>query len=78
VSEADAPDELLDEPPSVKFVYAVLENDGPLSRPELVEETLLPERTVGRATNRLLDAGLIDSTADPRDSHRRIYDVPDE
>ena len=40
---------LYDAPPSVKYIYRLLELIGPMSRSEIEEKSLLPPRTVGYA-----------------------------
>lgn len=64
---------LVELPPSVKLVVKVLEDDAPLTQPQLVHETLLPKRTVRYALNRLDDAGLITTKHDVYDARRRVY-----
>lgn len=46
-------------PPSPSYVYYVLNQEGPLTQPELAEETTLPQRTVRWALERLKDEGLV-------------------
>ena len=60
-------------PPSAKLVAKVLETDSPLSQGELAHESLLPDRTVRYALNRLSDAGLIDSRYSYRDARKQVY-----
>ena len=68
-------DRLRDLPPSAKLVAKVLEGSGPCSHGRLAEESLLPERTVRHAIERLEDAGLVRSRASYRDARRRIYEL---
>jgi DNA-binding MarR family transcriptional regulator len=60
-------------PPSAKLVAKVLEGDGPLAQGELAEESLLPDRTVRYALNRLEKSGLIDSRYSFRDARKQVY-----
>lgn len=60
-------------PPSAKLVAKVLESDAPLSQGRLAEESLLPDRTVRYALNRLDDAGLVDSRYSFRDARKQVY-----
>jgi len=60
-------------PPSAKLVAKVLETDAPLSQGGLVEASLLPDRTVRYALNRLEDAGLVDSRHSFRDARKQVY-----
>lgn len=60
-------------PPSAKLVAKVLEDGTPLPQGELAEESLLPERTVRYALNRLEDAELVDSRYSFRDARKQVY-----
>jgi DNA-binding MarR family transcriptional regulator len=60
-------------PPSAKLVAKVLETDAPLSQGQLVEESLLPDRTVRYALNRLEKSGLVDSRHSFRDARKQVY-----
>lgn len=66
-------DRLRDLPPSAKLVAKVLETDEPLAQGELVEETLLPDRTVRYALNRLEDVGLVGSRHSFDDARKLVY-----
>ena len=66
-------DRLRELPPSAKLVAKVLESDSPLSQGQLAEESLLPDRTVRYALNRLEDAGLVDSRYSFRDARKQVY-----
>ena len=56
-----------DLPPSAKYVHYVLEEDAPLTREELLDETGLCERTLDRALDRLQDGNYIRSDRDNSD-----------
>jgi len=60
-------------PPSAKLVAKVLESEEPLSQGQLAEESLLPDRTVRYALNRLNDAELVDSRYSFRDARKQVY-----
>ncbi|MFC3478397.1 MarR family transcriptional regulator [Halobacterium litoreum] len=60
-------------PPSAKLVAKVLEIDSPLSQGELAEESLLPDRTVRYALNRLDDEELVDSRYSFQDARKQVY-----
>ncbi|MFW6265483.1 MAG: helix-turn-helix domain-containing protein [Halanaeroarchaeum sp.] len=60
-------------PPSAKLVAKVLESDHPLSQGQLAEESLLPDRTVRYALNRLDDADLVESRYSFRDARKQVY-----
>lgn len=59
--------------PSPKLVAKVLELRGELDHPGIVEETLLPPRTVRYAVARLEDEGVVDSRVDVTDARKQIY-----
>lgn len=67
--------ELQNMPPSAKFVYRMLEIEGPMDVKELAIKTLLPERTIRYALSLLLERGLVERVADLRDPRRYIYRV---
>ena len=73
LSEEEYRDRLRDLPPSAKLVAKVLEADSPLSQGQLAEESLLPDRTVRYALNRLEDVGLIGSRYSFRDARKQVY-----
>jgi DNA-binding GntR family transcriptional regulator len=60
-------------PPSAKLVSKVLETDAPLSQGQLAEESLLPDRTVRYALNRLEDEDLVDSRYSFQDARKQVY-----
>jgi DNA-binding MarR family transcriptional regulator len=64
-------------PPSAKLVAKVLETSDPLSQGELAEQSLLPDRTVRYALNRLEEAGLADSRYSFRDARKQVYFLAD-
>ena len=66
---------LYDAPPSVKYIYRLLELIGPMSRSEIEEERLLPPRTVGYALRILLEKRLIVKARNPKDKRKIIYKI---
>jgi len=60
-------------PPSAKLVAKILEGEAPLSQGRLAEETLLPDRTVRYALNRLEEAGLVSSRYSFKDARKQVY-----
>ncbi|AEM57925.1 ArsR family transcriptional regulator [Haloarcula hispanica N601] len=66
-------DTLRELPPSAKLVAKVLEDDAPLSQGELAENSLLPDRTVRYALNRLEESGLVDSRYSFTDARKQVY-----
>jgi DNA-binding MarR family transcriptional regulator len=60
-------------PPSAKLVAKVLEDASPLSQGQLAEESLLPDRTVRYALNRLEEQDLVDSRYSFHDARKQVY-----
>ncbi len=60
-------------PPSAKLVAKVLEDTPPLSQGQLAEESLLPDRTVRYALNRLEEKELVDSRYSFTDARKQVY-----
>jgi DNA-binding GntR family transcriptional regulator len=73
LSESEFRDRLRELPPSAKLVAKVLETDAPLSQGQLAEESLLPDRTVRYALNRLEEAGLVGSRYSFQDARKQVY-----
>ncbi|MEF8828967.1 MAG: winged helix-turn-helix domain-containing protein [Haloarcula sp.] len=66
-------DTLRELPPSAKLVAKVLEDDAPLSQGELAENSLLPDRTVRYALNRLEESELVGSRYSFTDARKQVY-----
>jgi DNA-binding MarR family transcriptional regulator len=62
--------------PSANFVYYVLVRLGPMPRHRILDETNLPDRTIGYALETLLRNGLVDRMSDEKDARLRIYLIP--
>jgi NAD+ kinase len=62
-------------PPSAKLVFKVLEYQGQLSQKEIIEETMLPPRTVRYALSLLMSEGLVTKKISLRDSRQGLYHV---
>jgi len=77
LSPAEFEDRLRELPPSAKLVAKVLESDAPLSQGELAEESLLPDRTVRYALNRLEESDLIVSRHSFQDPRKQVYSLAD-
>ena len=73
LSETEFRDRLRELPPSAKLVVKVLETESPMSQGQLAEESLLPDRTVRYALNRLDDEGLVSSRYSFRDARKQVY-----
>jgi len=75
LSEKEYRDRLRELPPSAKLVAKILETDAPLSQGKLAEESLLPDRTVRYALNRLEQTGLIESRHSVADARKQVYSL---
>jgi len=73
LSDPNVRETLRELPPSAKLVAKVLEGSEPLSQGQLAEESLLPDRTVRYALNRLEDEGLVDARYSFRDARKQVY-----
>ncbi|MDX1748384.1 MAG: helix-turn-helix domain-containing protein [Halobacteriales archaeon] len=75
LSESEFRERLRELPPSAKLVAKVLETDAPLSQGQLAEESLLPDRTVRYALNRLEESGLVTSRYSFKDARKQVYSL---
>lgn len=66
---------LHDLPPSAKLVLKVLEYNDGLTQSQLVDETLLPPRTVRYALTRLEEVGAVNSRFSFSDARKRLYSL---
>jgi DNA-binding GntR family transcriptional regulator len=73
LSESEYRDRLRELPPSAKLVAKILETDQPLSQGELATESLLPDRTVRYALNRLEETELVRSRYSVTDARKQVY-----
>ena len=73
LGETEYRDRLRELPPSAKLVAKVLEGTDALTHAQLAEESLLPDRTVRYALDRLESAELVDSRMSFRDARKRVY-----
>ncbi|WP_246987113.1 MarR family transcriptional regulator [Halorientalis marina] len=73
LADPDFRERLRELPPSAKLVAKVLEGESPLSQGQLAEESLLPDRTVRYALNRLEDSDLVDSRYSFHDARKQVY-----
>lgn len=69
-------DRLRELPPSAKLVAKILETEGPLPQGKLAEESLLPDRTVRYALNRLEEHELVEARYSLDDARKQVYSVP--
>ena len=73
LSDPEVRERLRKLPPSAKLVARVLDEEPTLSQGELVEESLLPDRTVRYALNRLEEVDLVGSRYSFRDARKQVY-----
>lgn len=73
LTTAEYREELRELPPSAKLVAKVLEIDSPLSQGQVAEASLLPDRTVRYALNRLEDKDLVNSRYSFQDARKQVY-----
>jgi DNA-binding MarR family transcriptional regulator len=72
-TDAEFRERLRELPPSAKLVAKVLETEAPLSQGQLAEDSLLPDRTVRYALNRLEESDLVGSRYSYRDARKQVY-----
>jgi DNA-binding MarR family transcriptional regulator len=73
MSDPDFRERLRELPPSAKLVATVLDGSSPLSQGQLAEESLLPDRTVRYALNRLEEQDLVESRYSFHDARKQVY-----
>jgi NAD+ kinase len=62
-------------PPSAKLVLKILEYQGELTQKAIIEETMLPSRTVRYALSLLISESLVEKRISLRDSRQGLYRV---
>ena len=75
LSEAEFRERLRELPPSAKLIAKVLQMESPLSQGQLAEESLLPDRTVRYALNRLEESDLVSSRYSFKDARTQVYSL---
>jgi len=73
LSDPEFRERLQELPPSAKLVAKVLDGDAPMSQGTLAEESLLPDRTVRYALNRLEEVDLVGSRYSFHDARKQVY-----
>ena len=58
---------------SAKLCYTVLCHEGSHTQSELVQETGLDRKTVGRSISLLVECAVVTETVDPTDARRKRY-----
>jgi DNA-binding Lrp family transcriptional regulator len=74
MTETDT-EELVDLPPSAKLVFKILEYNGRLTQKGIVEESMLPARTVRYALERLEAIGVVNENIYFADARQNLYEV---
>lgn len=64
-----------DVPPSAKLVYKVLEYNGGLTQKEIVERSMLSQRTVRDALARLREIGIVTEEIYIPDARQSLYEL---
>jgi len=64
-----------DAPPSAKFIYKILQYEGPLTQKELIKASMLPGRTVRSSLSYLIKNGLVIRQTSLRDTRQSIFIV---
>lgn len=64
-----------DVPPSAKLVYKVLEYNGALTQKEIVQRSMLSQRTVRDALSRLRDVGIVSEEVYIPDARQNLYEL---
>jgi len=62
-----------DVPPSAKLVYKVLEYNGGLTQKEIVEKSMLSQRTVRDALSRLRESDVVSEEVYIPDARQNLY-----
>ncbi len=68
-------DKLRDLPASAKLIYRILQDEGSMTQKDLINASLLPERTARYALNTLLKKGIITSQPHFSDARQTVYGV---
>lgn len=66
--------ELMEIPPSAKYILKILELEGPLTVKEIANITLLPQRTIRHALSILSEKGLVRRRVNLRDARQAYYE----
>jgi len=66
---------LRDLPASAKLFYKILQHEGNMTQKDLINTSLLPERTVRYALNILLKKGIITPQPHFTDARQSVYGV---
>lgn len=66
---------IADVPPSAKLVFKVLEYNGPLTQKQIVERSMLSQRTVRDALARLREIDIVSEEVYIPDARQNLYEL---
>ena len=66
---------IADAPPSAKLVYKVLQYNGSLTQKGIVEKSMLSQRTVRDAIDRLQELGIVRESVYIPDARQSLYEL---
>lgn len=75
VSNYEEMNTLISLPPSSKFILYLLKQNGPLSKGEILNKSLLPKRTVAYALSVLQEKSFIKKLKDTKDKRISIFEI---
>jgi len=62
-------------PPSAKLILKTLEYEGAMTQKDLINKTMLPERTIRLSLSHLLNRGYVKKKISLRDARQKIYEL---
>lgn len=68
-------EDLLKMPPSAKLILKTLEYEGAMTQKDLINKTMLPERTIRLSLSHLLMRGYVKKKISLRDARQKIYEL---
>jgi NAD+ kinase len=68
-------EDLLKMPPSAKLILKTLEYEGTMTQKDLINKTMLPERTIRLSLSHLLNRGYVKKKISLRDARQKIYEL---
>ena len=68
-------EDLLRMPPSAKLILKTLEYEGAMTQKDLINKTMLPERTIRLSLSHLLNRGYVKKKISLRDARQKIYEL---
>lgn len=68
-------EDLLKMPPSAKLILKTLEYEGAMTQKDLINKTMLPERTIRLSLSHLLNRGYVKKKISLRDARQKIYEL---